>query len=496
MTNPNDTTFNAQLVLNTAIRRPLRWIVPAAVVTALALGYAVVKSPKWESKQALVVRNEAIGQQYTAQGKFASVDDMQTAQETVLELVKSSTVVKAALLEVGPASGRPSKYWPTLSDIEDLQGRIEVQAPNGSEFGRTEVFYLVVADTNRDRSAALTAALCDALEDRLGHLRNEKAQSLVNELQATVALTRKSLDTATARLAEMEGQLGSDVAELRILNINSSGESTIRTSITNVRNELRAEQQAKLANEQLLELLRTSGDAESIIALPNQLLQSQPALLRLKDGLVDAQLRTSRALGMMSHEHPSVQAAIEEEKDVRRRLHSELATAVRGLTVELEMNNRRIASLSNQLGQSHQRMNEIAGMRAEYNNLTSNVEQRSAAWNKAQQELADAQASQAASQAASLLTRLDGPQAGANASGPSRSMIVAAGAFGGLLFGFGLVVLTASPIVPGDASVEAAVTQRIGETVGNFRVATPAGNVTLKDSLTYLGQVLTPTTSA
>ena len=441
MQNHSDNTFDLQLVWQNIVHRPALWIVPAAVIAIGAFGYAVLRSPKWEATQALVVRDEAVGRVFTSQGKFASVDDMQTAQETVLELAKSYSVVKAALAQFGSE--------PSPEAVESMRGKIDVKAPNGAEFGRTEVFYLVVEDANRARSLKLTAAICDALEDRLSQLRDEKAQSLIDELEKTVALTRGSLDEATARLAALESEVGGDLAELRTLNESANGESPLRSISTNIRDEIRGEKQVQLQNQQLLELLEESKhDPEGILALPAQLLASQPALERLKAGLVDAQLRTSRALGTMSEAHPQVQAAIAEEKDVRRRLHGELAVAIRGLKVELSMNDRRIAELSNQLADVHQRLGSIAGLRAEYNNLAADVQQHTEVWNKAQSDLADARASQAAAHSASLITRLDGPQAGGYPAGPSRSMICLAGLCGGLFIGLGVVVLTAKPVVP------------------------------------------------
>jgi uncharacterized protein involved in exopolysaccharide biosynthesis len=167
--------------------------------------------------------------------------------------------------------------------------------------------------------------------------------------------------------------------------------------------------------------------------------------LRLKEGLVDAQLRTSQSLGMMSPAHPKVQAAVAEEEDIRRRLHDEIEVAIRGLEVELEMNAGRLASLNQQLAEVQSRMSRLASMRAEYHNLAAEVAQRTEVWNKAQKDLADARASQAAAHSASLLTRLDAPQMGAYPLGPSRSMIVLAGLVGGLAMGLGISVLLMSP---------------------------------------------------
>jgi uncharacterized protein involved in exopolysaccharide biosynthesis len=456
MNYPHELPFDLQLLWRSAIERPRRWLIPAAAVAALAFAYAVVRPSTWEASQALVVRDEAVGRVF-APGKFASVDDMQTAQKTVLELATSAGVIETALTQVGPRRGRPGKNWPSPEDVEQLRGSISVTAPRGAEFGRTEVFYLNVKSNDRQRAITLATAVCDALEARLSKLRDHRAQSLVVELQKTVNLTHGDLAQATARLSRLESQLASDVAELRILNESSSGESPLRQTITRVRNDILAEEAVQLGNQQLLDVLvETQGDAARLIATPNRLLESQPALKRLKDGLVDAQLRTAQALGNMSPAHPKVRAAMEEEEDVRRRLRGELDAAIAGLRVELEMNVGRIASLNKQLAELHGRMGRVAAIRPEYNNVMAEVRQRTESWNKAQKDLADAQASRAAAHSASLLTRLDAPRAGAHPQGPSRTLIVLAGLAGGLAVGLGVIVLTATPVFRTNAPVAVA----------------------------------------
>ena len=76
------------------------------------------------------------------------------------------------------------------------------------------------------------------------------------------------------------------------------------------------------ANRQLLALLeQAQADPTRLMAAPTRLLDSQPALRRLKDGLVDAQLRTATLQGRMSAEHPEVISAKEAETQVAARLH-------------------------------------------------------------------------------------------------------------------------------------------------------------------------------
>ena len=55
----------------------------------------------WEASQALIVRNEASSAE-KGPGKFSYPEEMKTVQETILEVVRSRSVLEAALREVGP----------------------------------------------------------------------------------------------------------------------------------------------------------------------------------------------------------------------------------------------------------------------------------------------------------------------------------------------------------------------------------------------------------
>ena len=64
----------------------------------------------------------------------------------------------------------------------------------------------------------------------------------------------------------------------------------------------------------------------------------------------------------------------------------------------------------------------------------------------ARKNLADARARQAGARSASVISRIDGVEAGVRPVGPGRKTITAAGGAGGLLLGFGLVFLFANPV--------------------------------------------------
>ena len=84
--------------------------------------------------------------------------------------------------------------------------------------------------------------------------------------------------------------------------------------------------------QQLEILLAASQDPETLVATPNRLLEAHPGLRRLKEGLVDAQLRVAELMGKMNESHPDVKAALTEEAEIQqdllpgtRNLHSRTA---------------------------------------------------------------------------------------------------------------------------------------------------------------------------
>ncbi len=304
------------------------WLLPAVCIAAAVGVYAMLHTASWEASQALIVRNEAVNAD-RGPGKFNYPEEMKTVQETMLEVVKSRSVLEAALRQVGPpAECKNPAGWPTDRDIETFRKYVKLVPPKGAEFGKTEVFYLTVRAEDRARSVALNEAVFKQLQVQFQQLRDAKAQSMIDELTKTVRLAKADLDEATAALASTEHRVGSDLAELRSMQEMASSDSALRRSGEEIRSQLRENATTEKSNRELLAVLtKAQDDPGRVVATPNRLLDSHPSLRRLKDGLVDAQLRTATLMGSMSADHPRVRAAKEAEEEIGRHLHNELALA-------------------------------------------------------------------------------------------------------------------------------------------------------------------------
>ncbi len=424
------------------------WAVPAVVFAVLAGAYSLVASREWRATQALIVRPEAASVSEERLGKFSDLSEMKTLQETILELAKSQGVVQATLREVGPPSNcsRPEQ-WPSELDVEAFREDVDMRPPGGAEFGKTEVFYLSVRNTNRDRASALVTALCKQLESRMQELRDQRAQGMIAELQRTVAMAEGDLNAQIGRLSKFEANVGADLAELRSLNAEIGGQGQVSQESQAIENDRRANEARLRENEQLLKLLQAAKeDPQQLLATPNSLLLSQPAVSQLKNALVSAQIRTATLLGSRAEAHPYVIAAREAEARVRAQLNKEVEVAIRGVQVEIELSSEREKALAAKYNVTRNRMSSLAVSRAQYSNLVASVQNHTRLVETARKNLADARARQAGAHSASVISRIDGVEAGVRPSGPTRKTIIAAGGVGGLLLGFGLVFLFAEPV--------------------------------------------------
>lgn len=435
----NSPSLTPALLLRILQRRRRLLVAPAIAGAVLAALLTLVAPRDWKAEQGILIRSDAAGYADQRLGKFTDLAEMKTVQETLLELARSQSVVTAVYEEVyGEA--------PSRQDVADFRDKLRLTPPGGAEFGKTEVFYIGVLNPNRDRAIRLVEVLTAQLDERLNQLRDERAASMVAEVERSVAVAREQLHTQAQKLAAFERSVGADLIELRHLTSPNGGQSELGQSLLAIDSERRQVVDRRRQNEALLADLRSAADDPTrILATPDALLSSQPGLRRLKDGLVDAQLAVARTAGTRTVSHPLVAAARKAQEAVQRELLLELPSAIAGVELELEVAASRERELASLIGGLRDHSADLAGRRSEYAELVANVEGQTAVLEKALKQLADAKAHRAGANTASLLARIDGVETGANPVGPGRTVVTAAGGLAGLILGAVLVFVLHAP---------------------------------------------------
>lgn len=422
------------------------WIFTTIGFLGLGLAYAVLlKKDMWVASQALIVRDEATGAVMRL-GRFESQTQMKVAQETVLEIARNSQVVEAALKEVG----RPAKFFglmqnndpPTKSEVEDFaKSCVSVRAPRGAELGTTEMIYLDVKQDSKERAVKLTMAICDALELQLKSVRIERAGGVIQELEAAKSVCEESLQLATEELRKMEVDAGSDLADLRGLSESAVG-STNRFMLDMVRDELRKADLSIKTMTPNVQFAQAAMDNPSLILqAADALTASNPVILKLREGLSEAMVRTSNLEGKFTASHPEVVNARKAETSFRDNIRSELQRIIQGYEAAIGITQQKMQALDQQERELGQRLNRLAELRPKYSNLVAEVKSRSDKLSQIKNELTETMAARDAAGASSLLTRLDNPVLGEKPIGPGRTTIVGGAAVGGLMFGLGVVFL-------------------------------------------------------
>jgi uncharacterized protein involved in exopolysaccharide biosynthesis len=420
-------------------------MLPAVVIFFAVCSYSVTMDETWEVSQAVMVRNNAVVDERQP-GEFRGNDSMQTIEETIVEICMSNRVLTDTLKTVGPPadwSAADAAAWPTPKDVQQFRKAVSLDPPKGAEFGTTEVFYIKVRQPSQERAVALVEALFQHLRVRLGELRDSRASALLIELEKIVGLAKDALGSATHDLKAMEQTVGEDLVELRMLQSNSIGVGQRSRMLADMEQEIVRHRTQTEINNNLLELLRsTKDDPAVLVSAPPDLLTSYPVLMRLREGLISAQLRTAALRKNLKDEYPTVRAAVREEEAIRESIFDEVENAVRLVEADTQVRSGRLRVLDAKRDEMHNHLTKLADIRAEYSNLVNLVDIRQQSLKEAEQHLADGRARHAVARTSSLISPVDGPLRGHKPIGPGRLTVSLAGALGGIVCGFGILFLT------------------------------------------------------
>lgn len=428
---------------NLLARTRLYWLGPILVLVPLAFLAALFKPTVWQAHQAFTVRDEAIGEgAFAKAGRFVSTEQLQSAQETILQFVHSRQVLEQALQHVGPSRPARAANWPTPQSIEDLRDSITLGAPKGAELGKTEMLFLTAKADSPQRAAALVDAIGQSLQTQLQSFRAQQAHGIVTELDHEVQLIDERLRQARQSLSQLEASLGADLGEMRTLSAGQAGESNLRTTLSQIETEIRQADAAGTVLEKQSELFSNAlADPRVLLAAPTTLLENHPSLRNLQAGLADARIKAASALAQMTPKHPQARVAQQTVTRVEQELAHEIRQAMQTAETELSVNHSLIDRLQQQRDQVRTKLNRLAEHRAEYEQLTSQVTHFTTELHRAQTALADAQASEQAARQSSLITAVAPAEAALRPLGPGRLTLLLAGLMATAVTSVGLIVL-------------------------------------------------------
>lgn len=413
------------------------------VCTLLAICYVLFSSKTYSSHQTLVVRDNLLGTSFKP-GQFDSLDSMKSAQETILEIARRPRVVRSALKQLGPTGFTSEEAWLSDAMIEESQKRIQIGAPNGAEFGRTEAIVLSVEASTRERSGKFITYLLDAIESSLRDLRGHQFDSMQHELEQAVSLASNAYSDSADKLRSFEKQVGPDLITLISMSDSQAGTNILQSEIANLNSEKRnAWANLQDVKKQIQILRDVENNPATLLEVPQELLQLQPTLASLASGLNEATLRYSVSKGRYKMRHPKVREDYRAVQDIKRQINDKLTMTLGSLHYQLELRQGKLDQLSNLVDEKKLRLAEVSGMRVDHTTLKSEVTKNRDINAKTQASLAEIKSLGSAAREVNLISRVDEPQTDYYASGPSNKLIVFGGMLAGFLIGLGLIMFIA-----------------------------------------------------
>lgn len=423
----------------------LVWIIPTAISTAGATFYATTIKKEWHATQNLVVRDDLSGE-YKRPGRFESLEQMKAAEQTVQTVARNRSVVAAALKQLPPAEDyRDATEWPSAEYVESVRDKVSLTAPNGAEFGHTEIVQLNVRDLTPDRTLDFIRALTEETEKYLNQLRENRAASIEAELTKAITVAEKVLEGSHKELEEIEKSVGPDLSDLRSLSEPSSGEVGTK-KLLSINREESVKTQIILDTQttQLKELATSLADESHIFNVPESLLITLPTVQRLRTGLVEVKLKRADALSLYAPTHQKVVGFEKSLERIATDLKNEIKGAHAQLEREVQGTTEKLNALKQQESQLVAKVDRVNALRIPYTKLVHDVEQRKVSLSKLRADLEQVHGMRSVDNG-SVVARFGDPQLSVKAIGPSRVMIAGGGVIAGLAFGFGLVALLYAP---------------------------------------------------
>jgi uncharacterized protein involved in exopolysaccharide biosynthesis len=436
-------------LLSTLFDYKLYIVLPAAIGAFLALVYVFLfQSQSWTSRQRLMVRDDLLGQAFKP-GQFSSFDTMKSRQETILDVARNPEVIRSALQALGPASQSwfsSGEGYPDNSTIEQMQGLINLSAPNGAEFGTTEVVVLSVKAPTEQRSADLILRLLTEVEKKVEMVRVSQLQSMEAELIAARDSARNSLQESIDQLREMEATLGPDSVAMATMTSTMPGDNSIKAELLQILAEKRGfETQLESLKTSQVTLAESQSNPLLVVSSAASFFRDQMKLGELAKSFVEIQKAYAVAAGKYQPSHPTVQDAVEQMNMLKNEIANEFAVLNVSLDSRIQELEHQIARLDDQIDKNHQRLMKLSDKRGEHLAINSEIAKRNEILNQFETNLKNVQSYQQGAGNNVWITRMGDPQVASRPDGLGKRTTVMAGGFLGLLFGFGLVVLLAPP---------------------------------------------------
>ena len=458
-------------------------IIPAVIGFILATAYAFCLMPEmWTARQSFLIRDDLSGTAFKP-GHFDSEESRKSAQETILEVARRPLVVRNVLEKLGPKSLMAGKNWIDDETIEKTQKAIDISAPNGAEFGKTDAIVLTAKASSRERTRKFIELLSAEIMTQTNRIRSLRFESMESELSQSYLGAAQARDEAIDRLDKLAQRLGSDFGFLSLTN--DSRYNNQSTGVEGIKSEiLRKQDELEQAEGVFASLSEALNNPEAAAQLPSELLIALPTLESAMSKMLDLREQLHVAKGQYSDRHARVRALVKALEFSQQQIYDSLTGEMAGVRASIALKKQQLGRLEDRIEEEKSRLVRLSKSRAEHRALTAQVEQLGEVANRAKTAWKATKSRAETARSVGLITPTDVAQVNSRPDGVGKKIIALAGLLGGLMVGLGLVLLNAPPMDPGpvnslsdDPSPQAALDPRTGfSSAPQHPVSIPVGS--------------------
>lgn len=426
------------------LARKLRWLVLVpALFVALALAYALVRTPLYSAAAELLVEPpslQILGKDFSGREGASPLEslDVDSQAYVVMSNPVLTQVVEKLDLQKDPAfvgPGLKQRLLPFLfaskdsgdnlpAVVEALRKTLQV-----SRVDRTFVFQIIATHPNRIKAAEIANATAQAYLDETRKARSEGMQRTSQSLQSQADQLRRQVEQAEAAVERYRADNGLIATTQRGL-VEDQQLQDLNTQLTQARVDL---EKAKNTFDLVRGLSAADVEAGGVpVDVNNTVLSS----LRVQYAtLAEREARASTTLGA---NHPQMRELAAQMQNTRRMISDELSRIQRNIRSDYERAQANLSGLEARIGQLKVANSDQAKAQIELRQLEADAETKRGVYQlfmKRAQELSEQQGVEATN--SRILSAAQPPL---SPGGPSALILVAAAAIFGIVLTAGIAV--------------------------------------------------------
>jgi len=402
----------------------------------------------YEASVQMWAQDQSPGLRGTSNYADDSAARLKIVLSNVREVIFSRHVLQATLEKCGPQTSAPaveandsSRQELVDQELSRLAKAIRLEAPKGSDFGMTPIFFVRLRDGEPERANQVLVALLESFQKRYEALTAEQAQHLYTETTLQVEKSREQLANAARDFENFVKELEGGMSELNSMG-GSPGDSELRRGLGTV-NERLVPAEADLATQlklfEQIEIARAGSNESPIV--PGAFVRDYPAFDLAARELSTTRIQMDATAARLTPENPEFQSVEERVRLAEETYRKEIDKVIEAARRDIAAKTEAITFLRTQKDEYLGRLAALADRFVEFDGLKQELAQRRLIVADAERRRSDAAHARLTAAQETLFATMDGPRSSIKPVSPKRQLNVAIGTLLGLLTGIGLAFL-------------------------------------------------------